>query len=170
MVLLRLYYNVYYCQKLKVKYIIIHYPQQCIIVLWCVCISAHTHQAAMLTVVVCWLSCAAALDEASENELYEALDYMQEVFFYLALRNTRRTARLCGAPEMLACWALEILKEQAEAALKFVNDYDAGSLGLADILDMVSSDEQVRLTTYHTLCTINGPNFPLPSVLLVLDR
>lgn len=42
-----------------------------------------------------------------------------ERFYLLALAATRRTARLCAAPEALAVWALDALKLQAEAALKF---------------------------------------------------
>lgn len=45
---------------------------------------------------------------------------MQKSFYYLALSNTRRVGRLASSPETLAVWALEILRDAAEAALKFV--------------------------------------------------
>lgn len=45
---------------------------------------------------------------------------LQEAFYYLALSNTRRVSRLSAAPESLAVWALELLQDAAEGALKFV--------------------------------------------------
>lgn len=58
--------------------------------------------------------------------------------------NARRTARLCRQPADLACWALENLQGQAEAALKFVQEYDSGTLGLGDLVE-VASKEEVRI-------------------------
>jgi hypothetical protein len=46
--------------------------------------------------------------------------HTQEAFFHLALTNTRRVSRLSSCPEPLAVWALELLRDAAEAALKFV--------------------------------------------------
>ena len=68
---------------------------------------------------------------------------LQEAFFYLALTNTRRVARLCSSPDGLACWALEILKDAAEGALKFVQDYDTSALGLGQVLEASGSHDQV---------------------------
>lgn len=68
---------------------------------------------------------------------------IQEAFFYLALTNTRRVARLASSPEGLACWALEILKDAAEGALKFVQDYDTSALGLGQVLEASGSHDQV---------------------------
>ena len=48
-----------------------------------------------------WRACQGLVDELSEA-LYE-----------LALTGTRRVASLCRAPQGLACWALELLEEQA---------------------------------------------------------
>jgi hypothetical protein len=61
------------------------------------------------------------------------MDELQYVFFDLALANTRRTEHMCRHPEGLAVWALEILKDMAEQALKYVKEYDAGELGLAEV-------------------------------------
>lgn len=69
---------------------------------------------------------------------------MQEAFFYLALTNTRRVARLAAAPEGLACWALELVRDAAEAALKFVQDWDSSSLGLGQMLEGAVSEDEVR--------------------------
>jgi hypothetical protein len=52
--------------------------------------------------------------------LNAALEDLQGVFYYLALANTRRVSRLASSPDSLAVWALEILRDTAEAALKFV--------------------------------------------------
>jgi hypothetical protein len=70
---------------------------------------------------------------------------LQEAFFYLALTNTRRVSRLASSPEALACWALEIVKEAAESALKFVQDYDTSALGLGQVLEGSVSEDQVGL-------------------------
>jgi len=53
------------------------------------------------------------------------------VFYYLALSNTRRVSRLASCPpDGLALWALELLRDAAEAALKFVQV--GGALGGCD--------------------------------------
>lgn len=58
----------------------------------------------------------------------------------------RRTARLCRQPGDLACWALEILQGQTEQALRFVQEYDSGTLGLGDLVE-VAEKEQVGGTS-----------------------
>ena len=59
-------------------------------------------------------------DAETEEELYSLMDRTQTAFSRLALANTARTAALLGGAEALAFWSLEILKDQAEAALRFV--------------------------------------------------
>jgi hypothetical protein len=59
------------------------------------------------------------LSESEEDAIAAANDAALDCFFQLALASTRRTARLCSAPGALAIWALESLKEQSEAALRF---------------------------------------------------
>jgi hypothetical protein len=60
------------------------------------------------------------------------------------LTSTRRISRLTAAPEGLACWALEILKECAEATLKLVQDYDTSPLGLGQVLEgSCTTEDQV---------------------------
>ena len=41
------------------------------------------------------------------------LAYTGSAFFALMLKGTHRVAHLCKAPQLLACWALELLEEQA---------------------------------------------------------
>ena len=48
-----------------------------------------------------WQECSGLVEELSE------------AFFELAVVGTRRVARLCGSAQGLACWALELLEEQA---------------------------------------------------------
>jgi hypothetical protein len=60
-----------------------------------------------------------SLSEEEEDAIAGACDALLEEFSRLALSSTRRAARLCAAPGALAIWALESLKEQAEAALTF---------------------------------------------------
>ena len=38
---------------------------------------------------------------------------MSTAFYSLAATGTVRVGRLCKAPQLLACWALELLEEQA---------------------------------------------------------
>lgn len=59
------------------------------------------------------------ISEEEEEAIWACNEVALDRFFALALASTRRTARLCAAPEALAIWALETLKEQAEAALRF---------------------------------------------------
>jgi len=46
---------------------------------------------------------------------FEGEEYMTEAtaFYSLAATGTVRVGRLCKAPQLLACWALELLEEQA---------------------------------------------------------
>lgn len=74
----------------------------------------------------------------------------QEAFFHLALTNTKRISRLTASPEGLACWALEILKECAEATLKFVQDYDTSPLGLGQVLEGSCTTEDQVGVLYET--------------------
>jgi hypothetical protein len=80
--------------------------------------------------------------KSNTNECHDMC--LQEAFFYLALTNTRRVSRLASSPEGLACWALEIVKEAAESALKLVQDYDTSALGLGQVLQGSVSEDQVR--------------------------
>ena len=41
------------------------------------------------------------------------LSHTGSAFFALMLKGTHRVAHLCKAPQLLACWALELLEEQA---------------------------------------------------------
>jgi hypothetical protein len=59
--------------------------------------------------------------------------YLQARFSALVVANTRRTAALCAAPGALALFALELLRDQAESALRLVKAYDESSLGLAEV-------------------------------------
>ena len=43
----------------------------------------------------------------------ELIDNMSTAFYSLAATGTVRVGRLCKAPQLLACWALELLEEQA---------------------------------------------------------
>lgn len=58
----------------------------------------------------------------------------QATFSHLAIASTRRTALLCSRPQPLSYWALEILRDKAEQALKLVQKWDNSTLGLADLL------------------------------------
>jgi len=60
-----------------------------------------------------------AISDSEEEAITVASEAVLDWFFTLALATTRRTARLCAAPGALAIWALESLKDQAEAALRF---------------------------------------------------
>ena len=82
-----------------------------------------------------------ALTKEEEGAVYALLDSGHEAFFYLALANTKRTARLAASPHLLARWAVEILTGQSEAALTFVQEYDKGSLGLGDVLASLSTGD-----------------------------
>ncbi len=46
-------------------------------------------------------------------EAEELIDSMSLAFYSLAATGTVRVGRLCKAPQLLACWALELLEEQA---------------------------------------------------------
>lgn len=43
----------------------------------------------------------------------ELIDSMSCAFYSLAATGTVRVGRLCKGPHLLACWALELLEEQA---------------------------------------------------------
>ena len=43
----------------------------------------------------------------------EVLSHTGSAFYALLLKGTHRVAHLCKAPQLLACWALELLEEQA---------------------------------------------------------
>ena len=43
----------------------------------------------------------------------ELIDSMSCAFYSLAATGTVRVGRLCKGPQLLACWALELLEEQA---------------------------------------------------------
>ena len=74
------------------------------------------------------------MDDAEEEALYGVLDSLQASFSRLALVNTRRTALLSSRPQPLSYFALEILREQLEQALRLVQNYDKSTLGLTDLL------------------------------------
>ncbi|GAX82742.1 hypothetical protein CEUSTIGMA_g10168.t1 [Chlamydomonas eustigma] len=100
---------------------------------------------------------ASFMDDAEEEELYSLLDKLQACFSRLAIANTRRTALLCGRPQPLSYFALEILRDQAEQALRLVQKYDSSTLGLADLLvdeDHLGGDTQklfsaLKVSTDH---------------------
>ncbi|KAL0044448.1 hypothetical protein WJX82_007178 [Trebouxia sp. C0006] len=62
-------------------------------------------------------------------EAEELIDSMSTAFYSLAATGTVRVGCLCKAPQLLACWALELLEEQACHALMFVRDLDTSLLG-----------------------------------------
>lgn len=48
-----------------------------------------------------------------DSDVEHLIDSMSAAFFSLAATGTVRVGRLCKAPQLLACWALELLEEQA---------------------------------------------------------
>jgi hypothetical protein len=54
---------------------------------------------------------------------------LSDAMYDLAFASARRVAALCASPSGLACWALELLEEQACAAVVFVRDLDVSLLG-----------------------------------------
>ena len=64
-----------------------------------------------------WRACQGLVEELSDA-LYE-----------LALTGTHRVGSMCLSPSGLACWALELLEEQACQAVVFVRDLDRSVLG-----------------------------------------
>lgn len=82
---------------------------------------------------------------AEDEELFELLDALQYSFFELTLSTVKRTARLLKHPDALELTLLDQLKEQAEHSLRFVQEYDQGSLGLGDILAVMNQQEGKRL-------------------------
>ena len=48
-----------------------------------------------------------------DGDVEELIDSMSSAFYSLAVTGTVRVGRLCKAPQLLACWALELLEEQA---------------------------------------------------------
>lgn len=48
-----------------------------------------------------------------DGSVEELIDSMSCAFYSLAATGTVRVGRLCKGPQLLACWALELLEEQA---------------------------------------------------------
>ena len=48
-----------------------------------------------------------------DGRVEELIDSMSAAFYSLAATGTVRVGRLCKGPQLLACWALELLEEQA---------------------------------------------------------
>ena len=48
-----------------------------------------------------------------DSSVEELIDSMSCAFYSLAATGTVRVGRLCKGPQLLACWALELLEEQA---------------------------------------------------------
>lgn len=48
-----------------------------------------------------------------DHDVEDLVDSMSAAFYSLAATGTVRVGRLCKAPQLLACWALELLEEQA---------------------------------------------------------
>ena len=48
-----------------------------------------------------------------DSTVEELIDSMSTAFYSLAATGTVRVGRLCKGPQLLACWALELLEEQA---------------------------------------------------------
>ena len=48
-----------------------------------------------------------------DPDVENLVDSMSAAFYSLAATGTVRVGRLCKAPQLLACWALELLEEQA---------------------------------------------------------
>ena len=91
---------------------------------------------------------------------------MQDTFFDLVVTNMRRTARLCRQPGGLAQWALEILQSQAEHALRFVQEYDSGTLGLGDLVEVASKEEARARAHFFVAFRLLLPLLRLPLLLL----
>ena len=91
------------------------YSPQCLHL--CLCLSTYVH--------CCVYSPSAGsitgLMEVEEQEFVgepdgsveELIDSMSCAFYSLAATGTVRVGRLCKGPQLLACWALELLEEQA---------------------------------------------------------
>lgn len=48
-----------------------------------------------------------------DGDVEQLIDSMSSAFYSLAATGTVRVGRLCKSPQLLACWALELLEEQA---------------------------------------------------------
>ncbi|BDA43849.1 probable serine/threonine-protein kinase STY17 at C-terminar half [Coccomyxa sp. Obi] len=57
------------------------------------------------------------------------VDALAMAMYGLAHTGAKRVARLCEVPSNLACWALELLEEQACTAVLFIRDVDRSILG-----------------------------------------
>ncbi|CAL8469838.1 g9380 [Coccomyxa elongata] len=57
------------------------------------------------------------------------VDALAMAMYGLAHTGAQRVARLCEVPSNLACWALELLEEQACTAVLFIRDVDRSILG-----------------------------------------
>jgi hypothetical protein len=58
----------------------------------------------------------------------ELLEELSDALLHLARACNARVVRLCSAPEPLALWALELLKDQAIKALLFMRDLEHSPL------------------------------------------
>ena len=100
----------------------------------CCCSIAHALQAVNIVTCIAWhikttlnadlhsgLSKPAGLVEFEgeeymtepDAEVEELIDSMSTAFYSLAATGTVRVGRMCKGPQLLACWALELLEEQA---------------------------------------------------------
>ncbi|KAG2490342.1 hypothetical protein HYH03_011289 [Edaphochlamys debaryana] len=93
---------------------------------------------------------AADLTEEELDELCGVLDCMQRTFGNLTVANLRRTVRLCSAcmSTPLPVWALECVRDCAEATLRFVHTHDNGSLGLGEMLELGEEDLDQETTDW----------------------
>ncbi|KAG2422827.1 hypothetical protein HXX76_015769 [Chlamydomonas incerta] len=94
---------------------------------------------------------ALALDGSELEELFTALDRLQEVFAELCVANLKRTMHLCSGStgEPLSVWALESARDAAEAALRFVYIHDNSSMALGDMLGQEVTEEH-KAWLHHT--------------------
>ena len=73
-------------------------------------------------------------DECSGNEVEDwsvcqgLMDELSDALYELALTNLHRVASMCTAPSGLACWALELLEEQAcQVHIQSLSEPDTGA-------------------------------------------
>eukprot|EP00891_Asterochloris_glomerata_P000259 jgi/Astpho2/259/Aster-x0016 len=76
----------------------------------------------------------------------DVLAHTGSAFFALMLKGTHRVAHLCKAPQLLACWALELLEEQAVNAILCVRELDHASC-LRHQLDDTENFERLKSAT-----------------------
>ncbi|GLI68459.1 hypothetical protein VaNZ11_012881, partial [Volvox africanus] len=94
------------------------------------------------------------LSDELMDELWGLLDEMQQTFAELCLANLRRTVWLCaGGSGPLPLWALESVRDSAEAALRFIHTHEHSSMALGDMLAVETELGDETQTWLH--CTWN---------------